>query len=59
MGHFENSASAIIANYIAGLLGTKTFEDGLNVLDEVGVMDTDGNPVTNEGFTGHHMGRPK
>lgn len=50
LGHYQSSLEGLLINYISSLIG--------NSPSDTSIMDTDGDPVTNEGSAGWHMGRP-
>ena len=58
LGHYQSTLEGLLVNYITQLLSQDNVSKFGDLIDEVGTMDLDGDPVTNEGFNGFKMGRP-
>ena len=58
LGHYQSTLEGLLVNYITQLLSTDNVSKVGDLISEVGTLDLDDNPITNEGFNGFKMGRP-
>ena len=58
LGHYQSTLEGLLVNYITQLLSTENVSKVGALIEEVGTIDLDGDPITNEGFNGFKMGSP-
>lgn len=57
LGHYESTIQGLLVSYLSRLLSMENAESLISFISENAIMDTDGDPVSNEGLLGFHAGR--